>query len=385
MKLTHLCRIVLLIILYSSSTLATSQDSCASNLVQLQQPIPFDTTSLLCSSVWGTHNFILRYAKASSDVWSFILSFPSNINAYAAIGFSKDGGMKGSSAIVGWMPSPGAGGMKMYDLKGTSQDQVIPDEGDLYVMNASLVPAATSLVYMIFQLKTTQPSTHLLFAIGPNGQYPDDPHYALDKHRDEISITIDYSKGTISEISNLKLRRSHGVLNIAGLSILMMIGSIIARYFKQWDPIWFYLHASIQAFGFVAGVIGIFCGLALSKKLNAKVTLHKNIAIFIIVLGFLQVLAIILRPGPESKIRKYWNWYHHNVGRILIIFAVINSFYGLHLGGEGSKWFLAYGVTLSILVTIAVIMEIRMRIIARKDTHQSRKTSSFPQSMELAY
>jgi uncharacterized protein YacL len=95
--------------------------------------------------------------------------------------------------------------------------------------------------------------------------------------------------GTIREISNLKLRRSHGIINIAAWSILMIIGSIIARYFKQWDPIWFYLHASIQIFGFLAGIVGIFCGLVLSKKLDSNVTHHKNIAILIIVLGCLQV------------------------------------------------------------------------------------------------
>ncbi|KAK7349453.1 hypothetical protein VNO77_06832 [Canavalia gladiata] len=384
MKLTYLCQILLFIILCNSSTFVICQDSCASNLVQIQQPIPFDTTSLLCNQVWDTHNFFLRYAKASSNVWSFILSFPSNINGYAAIGFSNDGNMVGSSAIVGWMPSPGAGGMKLYYLGGTSQDKVIPDKGDIYVMNASLVPAGTSLVYMIFQLKITQPTSNLLFAIGPKAQFPEYPRYALPQHSDQISITIDYSKGTSGEISNLNLRRSHAVLNIMGWSILMIIGSLIARYFKQWDPIWFYLHVSVQAFGFVAGVIGIFCGLALSKKLNANVTHHKNIAILIIVLGFLQVLAIIFRPGKESKIRKYWNWYHHNVGRILIIFAVLNTFYGLHLGGQGSMWFIAYGVIIGILVIIAVILEIRMWIIARKQTH-STKTSSIPQSLELAY
>lgn len=71
----------------------------------------------------------------------------------------------------------------------------------------------------------------------------------------------------------------------------MIIGSIIARYFKHWDPTWFYLHASIQALAFVAGVVGIFIGLALSRKLKAEsdVIHHKNIAILIIILGFLQV------------------------------------------------------------------------------------------------
>ncbi|KEH18720.1 DOMON domain protein [Medicago truncatula] len=195
MKLTYFCLLIFLILLCSSSILVTSLDSCASNLVQLQQPIPFDTKSLLCIPVWGDHNFILRYAKASSNIWSFIFSFPTNINAYGAIGFSKNGNMVGSTAIVGWMPSSGAGGMKMYSLDGKSTNEVILDKGELYIMNASSIAAAgTSLVYMIFQLKTTQPSTKLLFAIGPNGVFPNYPDYALSKHSGHISLVIDYSK-----------------------------------------------------------------------------------------------------------------------------------------------------------------------------------------------
>jgi len=91
------------------------------------------------------------------------------------------------------------------------------------------------------------------------------------------------------------------------------------------------------------------------------------------------VLAIIFRPGTKSKIRKYWNWYHHNVGRILVIFAILNTFYGLHLGGEGSKWFLGYGVTIAVLVIVFVFLEIRMRMIAR------RESKSVPQSVEIPY
>jgi hypothetical protein len=138
---------------------------------------------------------IEQYAKVSTDVWGFILSFPTNIRTYAAIGFSKDGKMIGSTAIVGWMPSSSEGGMKMYSLDGKSTKKVIPDKGELYMMNASIVPASTSLVYMIFLLKTTQLTTKLLFAIGPNGGFPNYPNYALSKHSDQISLVIDYSKG----------------------------------------------------------------------------------------------------------------------------------------------------------------------------------------------
>ena len=74
-----------------------------------------------------------------------------------------------------------------------------------------------------------------------------------------------------------------------------------------------------------------------------------------------------------------------SMGRILIIFAVLNTFYGLHLGGEGSKWFLAYGVIIAVLVIIVVILEIRMRVIARRETPSKETSSSYPQAVELPY
>jgi len=101
-----------------------------------------------------------------------------------------------------------------------------------------------------------------------------------------LDLNVSFATGSTGENSNLKLRRSHGVLNIMGWSIVMIIGSIIGRYLKEWDPMW---HASIQAFGFLTGLFGILCGLLLSNKLNSKVTHHKNIAILIILLAFLQV------------------------------------------------------------------------------------------------
>ncbi|MED6108415.1 hypothetical protein PIB30_023634 [Stylosanthes scabra] len=326
---------------------------------------------------------IEQYGRSSPDVWSFIFSFPTSINAYAAIGFSNDGKMVKSSALVGWISGFGSGGMNEYYLGGLSESDVVPGRGDLDYMNATIIQPDPSLVYMIFQLKTNQPSSKLIYSIGPNGVFPD-KNGKLQQHSDAISTVIDYSQGVTSEVSSLKLRRSHGIMNMASWSILMIIGSIIARHFKQWNPIWFYLHASIQTISFVAGTVGTLVGFALSKKVDVNVHHHKNIAIIILVLGILQVFAIILRPKPESKLRKYWNWYHHYVGRILIIFAVVNTFYGLSLAKEGSKWFLAYGVSIAILFIITIILEVRRWIIARRET-QSTKNSSHPQSMEFAY
>lgn len=66
------------------------------------------------------------------------------------------------------------------------------------------------------------------------------------------------------------------------------------------------------------------------------------------------------RPDKASKVRKYWNWYHQNTGRILIIFAIANVFYGIHLGEKGKGWNAGYGVAIGILLLIASVLEIRL-------------------------
>lgn len=66
------------------------------------------------------------------------------------------------------------------------------------------------------------------------------------------------------------------------------------------------------------------------------------------------------RPDKSSKVRKYWNWYHHNVGRLLFIFAVANIFYGIHLGEKGNGWKVGYGIVLALLVVLTIALEIRM-------------------------
>ncbi|XP_054782719.1 cytochrome b561 and DOMON domain-containing protein At3g07570-like [Prosopis cineraria] len=172
---------------------------------------------------------------------------------------------------------------------------------------------------------------------------------------------MDYASGRADVISTLKLKRSRGWLNIEGWT-LMMWWEPQLLVSKQWDPLWFYSLASIQTLAFGAGIAGFISGLSLSHKLSSNVTRHKIIGILVLVLGCLQVLALVLRPGKKSKVlRKFWNYYHHNIGRILMMFAIFNSFYGLHLGREESKWFTGYGAIVSFLVLVAIILEIIMQ------------------------
>lgn len=74
-----------------------------------------------------------------------------------------------------------------------------------------------------------------------------------------------------------------------GWGVLAPIGAIIARYCKNWDPLWFYLHVGIQFVAFIIGLAAVVAGVALYNKLHANVVAHRGLGIFILVLGILQV------------------------------------------------------------------------------------------------
>ncbi|XP_028806126.1 cytochrome b561 and DOMON domain-containing protein At3g07570-like [Neltuma alba] len=232
MKHFLLLYFVFFIVFCSSSTLVTSQlDSCSQNVDP--QRIDFDTTSLRCVAVWPDHNFILRYAQVSPNLWSFVLSFPININSYGAIGFSDDGRMEGSSAIVGWDMPAGGGidGVKQYYLGGMTQAEVVADKGNLLYANASIVSTPTSIVYVAFQLQTNQPSSLLLFALGPQNFYPTGTQFLLLQHIDMISIDIDYASGLSNFIATRKRIKSEASKWFAGygasLGFLLLVVIIL--------------------------------------------------------------------------------------------------------------------------------------------------------------
>ncbi|KAL3616269.1 hypothetical protein CASFOL_039659 [Castilleja foliolosa] len=348
-------------LLFSYVHSQTPSDSCNSVLT-LQTPLPFETASLTCVAIlWGSHNFILRYAQASSNVWNYLLSAP-NTNAYVGIGFSPDGNMVGSSAVVGWVGSDGTSNVQKYYLGGKSSNLVkIEPPGQGLQVNSSSVVVQSNRIYVAFQLRSDSPSTRLIYAVGPIGRLPVGPNFQLAQHDDMISTALDYTTGQFQSQINPEssLMRSHGLLNMLGWAILMPIGVMIARYMRKWDPIWFYSHATIQSLGFILGLIGIITGLVLENRLSASVNKHKGIGIAILTLGCLQVIAVLVRPNKTSEVRKYWNWYHHGVGRVLILLAVINVFYGIHLANGGSDWNTGFAFVLVVFFVISLILELR--------------------------
>lgn len=69
-------------------------------------------------------------------------------------------------------------------------------------------------------------------------------------------------------------------------------------------------------------------------------------------------MAFFIRPEKDSKHRKYWNWYHHYVGRIALFFGCLNIFLGIQLANAGTSWKIGYGFVLAAIILTSIVLEV---------------------------
>uniref|UniRef100_A0A0D9V8X6 Cytochrome b561 and DOMON domain-containing protein n=1 Tax=Leersia perrieri TaxID=77586 RepID=A0A0D9V8X6_9ORYZ len=341
----------------------SSSDSCPGSLAGVSNLIPFDSSNLTCFDAWSNENFIVRYARSGST-WSFVVSAPDK-GGYAAIGFSPNGVMVGSSAVAGWSTGGAGGVAKQYKLDGMSSSSCPPDQGSLTLSpKTTLVISQSSRIYLAFQLTSpSPPSRYLIYAVGPSNTKPSSSNgNLLSQHKSYHSAAVNFVAGTTSSSSSsgFDTKKWHGAMAGLGWGVMMPVGIAIARYFKRHDPFWFYAHISVQGVGFVVGVAGVAAGFKLNDDVPGADT-HQAVGIAVLVGGCLQVLAFLARPAKESKVRRYWNWYHHYVGRAAVVAAAANVFVGLHVAREdGNAARVAYGAFLAVVALVAVFLEVRL-------------------------
>lgn len=357
--------LVLLTVSASVSAARGQMDGCGFDLSTFL-PSPFNSTGLSCRPIWN--NFILRYALDQDNILSIVLSAV-YASGWVGMGFSEDGMMIGSSAMVGWIGRDGRAHIKQFYLQGQSTSQVSADRGQLQLANNKAAAPAVVLygvnMYLAFQLQLPSPATrqNLLFAFATATP----ANYRLPEHDDRISVSFDFSgapsAGSPPSVTPSSypygLKRNHGALNILGWGVLLPLGAIIARYSKQWYPRWwYYLHVVVQFAGFMFGLAGVVAGVALCSRLHANVSVHRGLGILVFVLSILQVIAFFVRPEKDSKIRRYWNWYHHWVGRLALFLAAVNIVLGIHVGGAGPSWKVGYGVVLASIMIATTVLEV---------------------------
>ena len=136
--------------------------------------------------------FLLQYFQ-NGDTTTIILSAPYTIG-WVGIGFSRDGMMVGSSAMVGWITKHGHANMKQFYLRGRKSSEVKIDKGELLLNNIpSAVATNGAEIHMAFQLQMTTPFQKQPILLAFGSKYPQNHH--LSKHEDKTAIVFDFSAG----------------------------------------------------------------------------------------------------------------------------------------------------------------------------------------------
>ncbi|KAI7747646.1 hypothetical protein M8C21_032539 [Ambrosia artemisiifolia] len=326
-------------------------------------PLPYANMShMVCKPIWNS--YVIRFSQSKDNVVTIVLS-TTYTSGYVAMGFSRDGMMLNSSAMVGWITRKGTPVIKQYYAEGFSPSQVKHDKGELPLTGIPpFVTVYGGNIHLAYQLKypsrlKTQP---ILLAF--SSKYPE--HHLLSVHDDKTTIHLDFSQGSSGSKSNSvtpsnNLHRSkttHGALGLLGWGIILPYGAIVARYFKHKEPLWYYLHVGFQFVGFIFAVAAGFVGLNMYNKFNFHAPAHKGLGITAIVLSVLQVMAFFIRPEKDSKHRRYWNWYHHYVGRIALFFGCLNILLGIQLADAGSSWKIGYGFVIASVILTSIVLEV---------------------------
>nr|XP_043626805.1 cytochrome b561 and DOMON domain-containing protein At3g61750 [Erigeron canadensis] len=328
-------------------------------------PLPYaNMTHMVCKPIWNS--YIIRYSQSKDHVLTIVLS-ATYTSGYVAMGFSRDGMMLNSSAMVGWITRKGNPVIKQYYAAGFKPSQVKHDKGELPLTGIPpFVTVNGAKIHLAYQLKypsqvKTQP---ILLAF--SAKYPE--HHLLSVHDDKTTIYLDFSQGSsgsgsgsdsITPSNSLhRSKTTHGVLGLLGWGIILPYGAIVARYFKHKDPLWYYLHIAFQFVGFIFVVAAGFVGLNMYNKFGFHAPAHKGLGVTAIVLTVLQVMAFFIRPNQDSKHRLYWNWYHHYVGRIALFSGALNILLGIQLANAGSSWKIGYGFVLAAVIVTSVVLEV---------------------------
>lgn len=144
----------------------------------------------------------MQYTK-TGDTTTIILSAPYTVG-WVGIGFSRDGMMAGSSAMVGWINKHGHAKVKQFYLRGRRQSEVIIDKGELPL---NTVPAAVATngaeIYIAFQLQTTIPFGKQPILLAFSTKHPLNHH--LSKHVDKAAIIFDFSSGVQNQMCHFTL------------------------------------------------------------------------------------------------------------------------------------------------------------------------------------
>ena len=135
----------------------------------------------------------MQYHQDKNNVLRIVLSTMYS-TGWVGMGFSRDGLMIGSSAMVGWIGKKGLPHIRQFALRGKSSSKVVVDRGFLVSNDHDhTVVVQQAKIYLAFQLRFSYRLTHQHIIMAFGNSIP--VKNKLTRHQDKTSFTFDFTTG----------------------------------------------------------------------------------------------------------------------------------------------------------------------------------------------
>lgn len=284
-------------------------------------------------------------------------------SGWVAVGFSPDGQMTGSDAVIGW--SGGGSSVLMYEMSGRRVSGVNEISGQVSDTSISVEDGRTT---MTFTRSLATPSAlpldsaTFLWAVGPSE--------GLSQHaggdRGAFPLALSGSAAGALAIPNIAfVQLAHGLCMLIGWGLLLPIGAAMAVLKERVGaPLWFQLHRGLQVVGLLVAIVGFSLAVA---NFESDLGAHGTLGITVMVLGLFQPINGVLRPHKDkdgahtSRKRALWEATHKGVGWLTLALAAptialgatkLEDLAGVHFPNGGT----AIGVTYAIVGGLVVVV-----------------------------
>jgi hypothetical protein len=268
---------------------------------------------------------------------------------WVGIGWNTKGGMPNTDMVVGWLDSTGAA--VALDTWATKRDIPTVDTalgGDSYLLNVSgLVEKIDGKKWMTisftrplqitdkYDISIADQQYHMLWAVGPDASV----NYAAktyNQHSTEGEVLVNFfSSNALCEAASAAANpyfKAHGILMISGWTMMLFVGTYIARYMKPVTNLWFKVHVALQTIGCFA-VIAAFVLILVFYNGGFTVGWHQMIGLFVVIGTVVQpiigAIADKMYDPARSKVPVWPDQIHWWIGRGTSLLALAAIFLGI--------------------------------------------------------
>lgn len=356
-----------LLILYVRSVAAAAQGACT---LQITKNVPTTYTSCRVLETSTGANFAWSFSNTTYVLNATIYEQPEQAGGWTAWGINEANvpSMAPGNVIACYPDQSGTATVQQFHLSGLAESGVRPGNKLNFTKTACTIDTSTSpptnYIQFTLQLNQSYEAFSQIYGKGPGVDFSQPNiilrHNPIDNFGQHITITT----GAVSDVVAIidqSLKNTHGTLNAIGWGILLPLGAIFSRYVRPFaDPLWFYIHISLQLSGYLLGVAGFGIGLKLwyIAPPGWAYTVHGNLGCAVFAFATAQIVSAMVKPNKLSKVRGYWNVVHHTLGYTTLVLALINIFRGFDILFDYGNWQIVYVVIIVFLGGLAAVLEV---------------------------